>query len=145
MNQDLSQRRLRLTGDVESRLLADGTRLLKQTRCGEYLALPPLLADIPERFTGTPTVEAVLDEQGKKDYKCLHPRCGDLVAIAAKALSQPPEVIKLGINYFGPQDRVSVADMQRQIDWYEARGMLKTHIDAETLIDKRYAIEVPAH
>ena len=60
MNQDLSQRRLRLTGDVESRLLADGTRLLKQTRCGEYLALPPVLGAIPERFTGELTVEAIL-------------------------------------------------------------------------------------
>jgi CRP-like cAMP-binding protein len=60
MNQDLSRRRLRLTGDLESRTLADGTRLLKQTRCAEYLALPPLLAALPERFSGTHTVEEIL-------------------------------------------------------------------------------------
>ncbi len=62
MTPDLSQRRLRLTADLESRTLRDGSRWLKQTRCAEYLALPPAVAALPELFTGERTVGEILGE-----------------------------------------------------------------------------------
>jgi hypothetical protein len=33
-----------------------------------------------------------------------------------------------------------VQDLQRQVDWYVAQGMLKTRIDVATIVDRRYAV-----
>ena len=60
-----------------------------------------------------------------------------MIAIMAKGLNQPPEVIKQGLNYIEPEARVTVDDLQRMLDWYEAQGMLKTHVDARSIIDMR--------
>lgn len=57
---ELNQRRLRLSPAVETRTLADGSMLLKQTRRLEYLALPPALARIMPRLTGDLSVEQLL-------------------------------------------------------------------------------------
>jgi hypothetical protein len=67
----------------------------------------------------------------------------EIVAIAAKYVGQPESVIKLGINYFDPQSRIRMADIQEPIDWFTGQGMMKPGIKAEQLVDKRYAIEVP--
>ncbi len=85
--------------------------------------------------------EAFLDADGKRANQATAP---EMIAIAAHYLSQPLAVIELGVPYFDPLARVSVPDIQRALDWYEAQGMLKTHIDAENFIDRRYAIEAPA-
>jgi|SRR5579864_2213996 len=85
--------------------------------------------------------EAFLDSDGKRADQATAP---EMIGIAAKNLSQPPAVLKLGVPYFDPLARVSVPDIQRALDWYEAQGLLKTHIDAEKIIDRRYAIEAPA-
>ena len=84
---------------------------------------------------------AFLDAAGKRQDQATAP---DMIAIAAKGLSQPPAIIKLGIPYFDPQARISVGDIQGALDWYEAQGMLKSHVDAKALIDSRYAIDAPA-
>ena len=39
---------------------------------------------------------------------------------------------------------LSWPDLQRQVDWYVAQGMLKTHIDVNTVIDKRYLVATAA-
>jgi len=58
----LSDRKLSFSPSVEIVALADGTRLLKQTERGEYLALAPDRRDMMERFDGKATVEEVLHE-----------------------------------------------------------------------------------
>jgi NitT/TauT family transport system substrate-binding protein len=67
------------------------------------------------------------------------PSAPELIALMAKGLNQKPEVIVQGINYVEPEARINVADVQRMLDWYEAQGMQKTHIDAKKIIDMRYA------
>ena len=57
----------------------------------------------------------------------------------AKGLKQTPEVIQQGLNYVEPEGRISIDDIQHMLDWYEAQGMQKTHIDAKNIIDMRYA------
>jgi len=84
--------------------------------------------------------EAFADAKGKRQDQAT---ASEMIAIAAKALSQPPEIVKLGIAYYDPQARVSVSDVQRVIDWYRSQNMLKASIEAESLIDKRYAILAP--
>jgi NitT/TauT family transport system substrate-binding protein len=67
------------------------------------------------------------------------PSAPEMIALMSKGLNQPPEVIIQGLNYVDPEARVSPDDIQRMVDWYEAQGMQKGHIDAKSLIDMRYA------
>jgi NitT/TauT family transport system substrate-binding protein len=84
--------------------------------------------------------EAFVDAKGNRQDQAEAP---EMIAIAAKALAQPEAVIRLSVEYFDPEARVSVGDIQRALDWYEAQGMLKTHVDAKSLIDTRFAIMAP--
>lgn len=68
------------------------------------------------------------------------PSAPEMIDIVAKALQEPPDVIKRGIGYFDPEDRLVVSDVQEALDWYQEQGMLKVHIDAASMIDKRFAI-----
>lgn len=56
----LSDKKLSFSTAVEIRALPNGTRLLKQTERGEYLALKPEQRDILEQFDGKKTVEEIL-------------------------------------------------------------------------------------
>jgi NitT/TauT family transport system substrate-binding protein len=77
-----------------------------------------------------------VDAQGNRADQ---PSAPELIALMAKGLSQKPEVIVQGLNYVEPEARVNLADVQRMLDWYEAQGMQKSHIDAKNIIDMRYA------
>ena len=44
------------------------------------------------------------------------------------------------IAYVDPDARLDVKDLQNQVDWYVSQGMLKTRIDVNTVIDKRYVV-----
>jgi NitT/TauT family transport system substrate-binding protein len=83
---------------------------------------------------------AFTDAAGKRADQTSAP---EIVAIAAKYVGQPESVIKLGINYFDPQSRIRMADIQEPIDWFTGQGMMKPGIKAEQLVDKRYVIEAP--
>ena len=75
------------------------------------------------------------------DNRADQPSASEIVAIAAKGLGQPETVVRLGLTYFDPQLRVSVADLQGSVDWYYSQGMLKTAMNARAIVDFRYAIE----
>jgi NitT/TauT family transport system substrate-binding protein len=83
---------------------------------------------------------AFLDANGKRADQATAP---EMIAIVADGLKVSPDAVKQGIPYFDPESRVSVSDIQRALNWYEAQGMQKVHIDANALIDKRYAILMP--
>lgn len=67
------------------------------------------------------------------------PTAPEMIALAAKGLKQPTQVIVDGLNYVDPEARIDVSVVQRMLDWYEKMGMQKTHIDARSFIDMRYA------
>jgi NitT/TauT family transport system substrate-binding protein len=79
---------------------------------------------------------AFLDAQGNRADQA---NAAEMIALVAKGLGQPEEVVRRGITYADPEARIGVADLQRMLDWYEARGLQKFHVDAATLIDMRYA------
>ncbi|HWE75162.1 MAG TPA: ABC transporter substrate-binding protein [Stellaceae bacterium] len=79
---------------------------------------------------------AFLDAQGNRADQ---PNAGEMIALVAKGLGQPEDVVRRGLNYVDPEARIALADLQRMLDWYEARGLQKFHLDASTLIDQRYA------
>ena len=67
------------------------------------------------------------------------PGAQDMIALMAKGLNQPPNVVVEGLNYIEPEARIAISDVQRMVDWYEKMGMQKSHIDAKAIIDMRYA------
>jgi NitT/TauT family transport system substrate-binding protein len=79
---------------------------------------------------------AFLDAQGNRADQA---NAGEMIALVAKGLGQPEVVVRRGLSYVDPEARIPVADLQRMLDWYEARGLQKFHADATALIDMRYA------
>ena len=79
---------------------------------------------------------AFLDAQGNRADQA---NAGEMIALVAKGLGQPEEVVRRGLNYVDPEARIAVADLQRMLDWYERKGLQKFHVDARELIDLRYA------
>jgi NitT/TauT family transport system substrate-binding protein len=86
--------------------------------------------------------EAFTDASGKRQDQATAP---EMIAIAAKVLGQPPEIVKLGIAYYDPQSRISLSDVRRIVDWYKAQNMLKGDINVDALVDTRYAILASDH
>lgn len=68
------------------------------------------------------------------------PTAPAVLEIIAKYVDQPPERVKKAIAYVDPDARLDVKDLQNQVDWYVSQGMLKTRIDVNTVIDKRYVV-----
>jgi NitT/TauT family transport system substrate-binding protein len=63
-----------------------------------------------------------------------------VLAILAKYLNQKPEQLARGISYVDPEARLDVKDILHQIAWYKSEGMLKSEIDTNIVIDRRYVI-----
>ena len=68
------------------------------------------------------------------------PTARSVLEIISKYVDQPPERIQKAIAYVDPDARLDVKDLQNQVDWYVSQGMLKTRIDLNTVIDKRYVV-----
>ena len=79
---------------------------------------------------------AFIDAQGNRADQ---PEAPEMIALAAKGLGQPEEVVRRGVTYVDPEARIAVADLQRMLNWYETRGLQKGHVEATSLIDMRYA------
>ena len=79
---------------------------------------------------------AFLDAQGNRADQA---NAGEMIALVAKGLGQPEEVVRRGLSYVDPEASIAVADLQRMLDWYEAKGLQKFHVEATALIDMRYA------
>jgi NitT/TauT family transport system substrate-binding protein len=71
------------------------------------------------------------------------PTAPDVVKVIAKYTGQKEADIKLGITYLDPQARIDVKDVEHQIAWFHAQGMVKGEFDANSVIDKRYALPLP--
>ena len=58
-----------------------------------------------------------------------------LLDILAKYLGQKPEQIKNGIAFVDPDGRLLVKDIDRQIAWYQAHGMVDKSVDPAAILD----------
>jgi NitT/TauT family transport system substrate-binding protein len=71
------------------------------------------------------------------------PAAPAMLAIVAKYIGEPPEQLDKQMPYIDPLLRIDIKDVDRQIDWYKAQGMVKGDITTERLIDGRYAVALP--
>jgi NitT/TauT family transport system substrate-binding protein len=72
------------------------------------------------------------------------PTAPEIIAIIARGAGQPEDDIRQGITYVDEAARIDVKDILRQIAWYKSQGMVKSEIDGDAIIDKRYAMPLPA-
>ena len=49
----------------------------------------------------------------------------------------------IGLAYVDPEARIDFADVRRQIAWFKAQNMLKPEVEAEQILDTRYAVPLP--
>jgi hypothetical protein len=58
-----------------------------------------------------------------------------LLAILSKYLGQTPEQVEHGIAFVDPDGRLLVKDIERQIAWYQAHGMVDKDVDPAGVMD----------
>ena len=85
--------------------------------------------------------DAFTDASGKRKDQAGAPAMLDLMS---KFTGVPVAAIERATPYVDPEGRVDVPEIKQQIDWYTSQGLIKGKVDADTLIDKRFAIPLPA-
>ncbi len=85
--------------------------------------------------------EAFTEANGKRKDQASAPAMLDLMA---KFTGASKEEIEKATPYVDPEGRVDVPEIKSQIAWYTSQGQIKGKVDADELIDKRYAIALPA-
>jgi NitT/TauT family transport system substrate-binding protein len=63
------------------------------------------------------------------------PQAEALLAIIAKHTGQAAEQIRNGIPYVDPDAKLLVADIYRQVAWYQSQGLVDKSVDAKTILD----------
>jgi NitT/TauT family transport system substrate-binding protein len=85
--------------------------------------------------------DAFTDAAGKRQDQ---PTAPAMLELMSKFTGVPIAAIEKATPYVDPQGRVDVPEIKSQIAWYRSQGQIKAPVDADTLIDKRYAIPLPA-
>ena len=80
---------------------------------------------------------------GSDGRPAFQPGAEEIIDLLAEATRQTPEQVRAGIAYVDADARVYASDVKRQIAWYAAQGMVKADVDADAIIDRRYAITLP--
>ncbi len=84
--------------------------------------------------------DAFTDANGKRKDGPTAPAMLDLLS---KFTGMETGTIDRATPYVDAQGRVDVKDISEQIAWYTAQGLIKVPVNADELIDKRYAIALP--
>jgi NitT/TauT family transport system substrate-binding protein len=71
------------------------------------------------------------------------PAAAEMMGLLTKFTGQSAEQVAVAIPYVDPEGRLNVKDMQHQVDWYKAQGMMKPDVSLDNLIDKRYVVALP--
>jgi len=72
------------------------------------------------------------------------PSAPAILAIIAKYVDQPIEQLKESVSYTDPDARLDYKDILHQLAWYQSQGMVKETVNGDEIIDKRYAMPMPA-
>jgi NitT/TauT family transport system substrate-binding protein len=71
------------------------------------------------------------------------PTAPAIIALLAKFTDTAPEDIDRATPYIDADGRVDNADIARQIAWYKSQNLLRGEVNADVLVDSRYAIPLP--
>jgi len=67
-----------------------------------------------------------------------------VASIIARYTGLPPEQVKQGIVYVDREARIDVKDVLHQAEWYLSQGFIKSPVDPDKLIDRRFAKPLPS-
>jgi NitT/TauT family transport system substrate-binding protein len=71
------------------------------------------------------------------------PTAAEALAIISKYTGETVEKTRLAIAFAPANGGLDTKDIARQIAWYTSAGLLKGPIDPETVMDRRYVIDLP--
>jgi NitT/TauT family transport system substrate-binding protein len=71
------------------------------------------------------------------------PAAEAMIAILAKYTKQSVAEVKLGVPYVDEGGRLDEKDILRQVAFYKSQGLVKKDVDANAIIDRRYAVALP--
>lgn len=91
-------------------------------------ALKKAMRDYHDAFTGP--------DERRKDG----PTAPEILAILSKQLGQSPEQVARAIAYVDRDGRVDVKDLNHQVAFLRAQGLIKGAVDLNAIIDKRYVV-----
>jgi NitT/TauT family transport system substrate-binding protein len=94
-------------------------------------ALKNAMRDYHDAFTGP--------DERRKDG----PTAPDILAILSKQLGQPPAQVARAIAYVDRDGRVDVKDLNHQVAFLRAQGLIKGAVDLDAIVDKRYVVPLP--
>ena len=80
---------------------------------------------------------------GPKGERIDGPTAPAILDILAKYVSVPRDRLAAAVSYIDADARLDVADVLHQVAWYKSQKLLKSEIDAEPLIDRRYVTPLP--
>ncbi|HEY3919543.1 MAG TPA: ABC transporter substrate-binding protein [Stellaceae bacterium] len=95
-------------------------------------AMKKATRDYHDAFTGP--------DERRKDG----PTAPEMLALLSKQVGQSPEQVGRAIAYVDRDARLDVKDIQHQIEFLRAQGLIKGAVDADAIIDKRYVVPLPA-
>ena len=72
------------------------------------------------------------------------PDADAVLAIMSRFTGIAPAVLMKAVPNVDGEGRISRADVERQIAWYKSQNLLKGNVDAEQLIDSRFALPLVA-
>jgi NitT/TauT family transport system substrate-binding protein len=84
--------------------------------------------------------DAVTGPDGREH---LNANADEVIGIISKTIGQSEDRVRQAIPYADPDEGVRVGDVVQQDAWYKQQGMVKGDLDANTVIDRRYAIIEP--
>ncbi len=61
-----------------------------------------------------------------------------LLAIIGKYTNQPPDIVAKTLAYVDPEGKLDVANVARQIAWYQAQGFVDKGFGVDQVIDRRF-------
>jgi NitT/TauT family transport system substrate-binding protein len=94
-------------------------------------AMKNAMRDYHDAFTGP--------DERRKDG----PTAPEILAILAKQLGQPPEQVARAIAYVDRDGRLDVKDLQHQVTFLRAQGLIKGDVNLDAIVDKRYIAPLP--
>jgi NitT/TauT family transport system substrate-binding protein len=71
------------------------------------------------------------------------PTAPAVIAVIQKYVHLSAAQVDATVGYDDPELRIDEKDVQRQLDWYHAQGMLKTAVTLDQVLDRRYVVPLP--
>ncbi|MGQ0662439.1 MAG: ABC transporter substrate-binding protein [Pseudomonadota bacterium] len=70
------------------------------------------------------------------------PGYDELLAILARAVQQPPDLVAVGLPFVDPEARLNVQDIYDQVAFWQSQGHVDHSVDAKAILDLTF---VPGH